>query len=144
MATNTKTDLLACPFCGHEKIRIKQEGGGLCSAVCDRCVASGPLGLSKKQAEAEWNKRVEPAEELPFGAMVAVVCAMASTLKVSGPIRVAFINEAMADMGQCNIQLNLRTLRLLVGRKFLDARRREFVLRKTKTASGNIYRINFL
>jgi Lar family restriction alleviation protein len=67
-----KIDLIACPHCGGEKLRIDDSGvfgngpeekPESFWVVCLNCYATGGPGKDKAEAAANWNKRVNELAE---------------------------------------------------------------------------------
>lgn len=63
------TELKPCPFCGHDKPRLKRNTGvtgvatktrWLREQVKCRCGAASKIGKKPGQAIDHWNRRVEP------------------------------------------------------------------------------------
>ena len=64
-----KIDLMPCPHCGGEKCFIDNNGLGQYGdppdafwATCKTCYASGGPGGNRKEAAANWNRRVPSAQ----------------------------------------------------------------------------------
>lgn len=49
-------ELIPCPFCGSEKIRMLSQMGRF-SAWCIKCDAEGPTDREQSNAVALWNRR---------------------------------------------------------------------------------------
>jgi len=54
-------DLLACPFCGRQQLRIKNSSNWGWFVSCG-CHAVGPGKDSREGAIKAWNTRVEPIQ----------------------------------------------------------------------------------
>jgi Lar family restriction alleviation protein len=48
-------NIMPCPFCGKEKIRIVNFSKDNYYARCDRCDAYGPNGCTKEESISKWN-----------------------------------------------------------------------------------------
>lgn len=52
------TELKRCPFCGHEGILTRNDGGYTVVA-CRACDAEGPIGNTAEEDIELWNTRVD-------------------------------------------------------------------------------------
>lgn len=51
------SDLLPCPFCGSDDIRVRDSGFASWFGHCEQCRAQGTESLTTDEAEAAWNRR---------------------------------------------------------------------------------------
>ena len=66
MTAPTSEELLPCPFCGGNQLRVKHSGRWGWFVSCS-CAAVGPSSETRGQAVARWNERREPAQQRLFG-----------------------------------------------------------------------------
>jgi Lar family restriction alleviation protein len=60
MTNNAERELLPCPFCGWQFVRIRDTDEGIFAECCDdKCHAHGPWERNEQKAVAAWNKRAQ-------------------------------------------------------------------------------------